>query len=296
MQVFPQLITPSEAFDVSYFIRNPLDSATYYVRARIYDVRTGEVLSTVSLTRASTNSRLFMTTVQAPADPVGLGRTIVAIASVYTDSAYSTQSDAYEEQEQYFLIRAVSPFMFSGGGGFDSGPMEERLEKKFEAMLKALPRPSRVPDYTEALNRLYGALGPLQREINRKPNEHPDLTELTAALADLKAQIAALPEPEKVDLAPVTALMQHVSQELTGVLTEIQGFRRDNLSAGATMLKANETSMNGFVQQMLGEFQKGLKDLFAKQQLTIPLDKLLTSAPQQEEQAKTETPDLTHIM
>jgi len=32
------------------FVRNPLDSTTYYVRAKIYDVRTGELLDTIALT------------------------------------------------------------------------------------------------------------------------------------------------------------------------------------------------------------------------------------------------------
>src|SRR5438552_1488540 len=105
MQVYPSQISPAEPYDVFYFIRNPLDAATYYVRAKIYDVRTGELLDTANLDQSSTNSRLFLKRLQAPGDPGSNGRNIVAIASVYTDSGYTTKSDIYEEQEQYYLIK-----------------------------------------------------------------------------------------------------------------------------------------------------------------------------------------------
>src|SRR5437764_15317604 len=100
MQVHPQQIDPGQNFDIFYFIRNHLDSATYYVRAVIYDVRTGDVLSTNNLTQSPGNARLFAATIQAPADPVGYGRNILSVATVYTDSGYTTKSTDYEEQEQ----------------------------------------------------------------------------------------------------------------------------------------------------------------------------------------------------
>src|SRR5437773_720063 len=115
MQVAPNQISPGEAFDVFYFVRNHLDATTYYVRAKIYDVRTGELLDTQNLTQSSTNSRLFIKTVQAQPDPTGYGRNIVAIATVYTDSGYTTKSESYEEQEQYYLIKSI-PLMLGGGG------------------------------------------------------------------------------------------------------------------------------------------------------------------------------------
>jgi hypothetical protein len=109
MQVAPNQISPGEPFDIFYFVRNPLDSTTYFVRAKVYDVRTGELLSTIALDQSPTNSRLFIKTVQAPPDPSGYGRNIVAIASVYLDSGFTQQSDSYEEQEQYYLIKAMAP-------------------------------------------------------------------------------------------------------------------------------------------------------------------------------------------
>src|SRR3977135_2815673 len=99
MQVAPNQISPGEPYDVFFFVRNPLDLTTYYVRAVVYDVRAGVVLDTITLDQSPTNSRLFIKTVQAPPDPVGIGRNIVAIASVYTDSGFTAHADRHEEPE-----------------------------------------------------------------------------------------------------------------------------------------------------------------------------------------------------
>src|ERR1043165_263120 len=115
MQVHPSQISPGESFDIFYFIRNHTDSTTYYVQAKVYDVRTGELLATENLAQSPTNSRLFIKTIHAPPDPSGYGRNIVAIATVYTDSGYATKSQNYEEQEQYYLIKSAQT-MFGGGG------------------------------------------------------------------------------------------------------------------------------------------------------------------------------------
>jgi hypothetical protein len=65
---------------------------------------------------------------QAPADSVGVGRNIVAVASLHTDSGYTTKSPDYEEQEQYFLIKAV-PAVFGGGGGLDARTTREIVQR-----------------------------------------------------------------------------------------------------------------------------------------------------------------------
>src|SRR3954454_3644107 len=118
MQLHPQQINPGEPFDLFFFIRNHTDSTTYYVRAVLYDGRTGAILATQNLSQSSINSRLFLATLQSPPDPQSIGRNIVSIATVYTDSSYSTKSTDYEEQEQYFLIRS-EPLFYGGGGGVD---------------------------------------------------------------------------------------------------------------------------------------------------------------------------------
>src|SRR5437016_8412844 len=217
MQVAPNQISPGEPFDVFYFVRNPLDSTTYYVRAKIYDVRTGELLDTIALTQSSINARLFIKTVQAPPDSSGYGRNIVAIASVYTDSAFTLQSDAYEEQEQYYLIKAVAPML--GGGGVDYRALREMMEEVVSKKLAALPKPADAPEFpAEAL---FGAIGALQREINRVPKEI-DLPEVSVSLKAIQEAISAIPQPEKTDLSALTDAVNSILFEIEQLKPFIQ--------------------------------------------------------------------------
>src|SRR5207248_1827683 len=155
MQVAPSQISPGENFDIFYFIRNHTDSTPYYIQAVVYDVRTGAILLTSNLSQTSTNSRLFSATVQAPADSTGIGRNIVAIATVYTDSVYTTKSTDYEEQEQYYLIRAIAPVL--GGGGIDPRMLREIVQGEITKAISNIPKPERMPPLP--FDAIFGTLG-----------------------------------------------------------------------------------------------------------------------------------------
>src|SRR5436190_3388397 len=216
MQVAPSQISPAENFDIYFFVRNPNDSTTYYIRAVVYDVRTGEVLLTTNLDQTATNPRIFTKTVQAPADPVGIGRNIVAIASVYTDSGYTTKSTDYEEQEQYYLIRPVSPLTLGGGGGVDYRTLREIVQEEVQKGISRIPKPTPAPDMP--FDAIFGTLGALQREINRIPKELFDGSSIVAKLAAIQNQIAEL--PEKTDLSPVLTQLAAILQLLQTVSRE----------------------------------------------------------------------------
>jgi hypothetical protein len=263
MQVAPNQISPGEPFDVFYFVRNPLDNTTYYVRAKLYDVRTGEVLDVIALDQSPTNSRLFIKTIQAPADPSGYGRNIVAIASVYTDSAFTTQSDAYAEQEQYYLIKAVPPML--GGGGIDFHAFRKMVDEVVGKRLAGLPKPDKAPDFpSEAL---FGAIGALQRETNRIPKEI-DLSAVSARLEAISAAVEALPPPEKTDLSDLI-------EATNRVLTEVAQLREHIRQVGTAVASQNETAIENFGGTVLQEIESGLKDLMGRQELTIPLTSLI---------------------
>jgi hypothetical protein len=198
MQVSANQITPGENFDLFYFLRNPLDSATYYVRAKLYDLRTGVLIDTQTLSQSSTNGRLFTKTMQAPPDPSGYGRNIVAVASVYTDSAFTTQSDAYEEQEQYYLIKAAAPIL--GGGGVDVRGLRDMLT---DVLRETLPVPQTIP-----LDSLFGTLGVLQREINRIPKEAFDVTGILSELTTIRESLSSLPAPQ--DITPLSNALEEL--------------------------------------------------------------------------------------
>jgi hypothetical protein len=216
MQLHPQQISPGENFDLFYFIRNHTDLTTYYVQAKVYDARTGALLATQNLTQASTNGRLFLATLQAPGDPQALGRNIVSIATVYTDSGYTTKSTDYEEQEQYFLIRAELPFL--AGGGVDYRTLREIMQEEVDRGIKAIPpppAPQEVPYDT-----LYGAIGALTREINRIPKEAADDTAILEKLDEVLTAIGALPEKLRVDLTPFVMAVRSIDDNLSADRTE----------------------------------------------------------------------------
>jgi hypothetical protein len=280
MQVAPNQISPGEPFDIFYFVRNPLDSTAYFVRAKVYDVRTGELLSTIALDQSPTNSRLFIKTTQAPPDPSGYGRNIVAIASVYLDSGFTEQSDSYEEQEQYYLIKSVAP-MLGGGGGVDMRAMREMVEdvvgKKLDGMEKP-KAPEPVP-----YDALFGAIGALQREVNRVPKEI-DLSGVSERLDALQATISAIPQPEKLDLSPIV-------DAVNSALFEIEQLKPFMQQVGVAITAAQERLMKEQGASLLGEVEAGLKDLMGRQELTVPFSSLM------KEKQPTPSPiDVGHLM
>lgn len=268
MQVAPNQISPGEPFDVFYFLRNPFDSTTYFVRAKVYDVRTGELLSTIALDQSPTNSRLFIKTVQAPPDPSGYGRNIVAIASVYTDSGFTTQSESYEEQEQYYLIK-TAPLML-GGGGIDMRAIREMVEEIVEKGIQKIPVPAKAPELpSEAL---FGAIGALQREINRVPKEI-DLSAVSQSLSAIQEAISAIPQPEKPDLSAIEQAINHT-------LFEVAQLRPFMQQVGAAISATLERLIKEQGTTLVAEVEGGLKDLMGRQELTIPLNSLLKDKSQ----------------
>lgn len=115
----PNQIQPGQPYTLSYFITDHTDTATYYVKAVVYDATTGEVLDTQVLTAQSTNTRLFSQRAQAPGDSSGMGRRIITVATAYTDSGYTTKSGNYQEQSEVYLVKKDQGVI--GGGGMGGG-------------------------------------------------------------------------------------------------------------------------------------------------------------------------------
>lgn len=286
MQVHPAQINPAEAFDVFYFLRNHTDGATYYVRAVIYDVRTGELLTTVNLTQSPTNSRLFITTLQAPPDPVGIGRNIVAIATIYTDSGYTTKSPDYAEQEQYFLIRSV-PQITVGGGGVDMNQMKELVENILDDRLKKLPKPQDLPPMP--FEAVFSSIGKLQESVNKIPKEAYDESNVLAAIGGVKAAVEAIPEPEPLDLSPVTTKLDAVLSTLTGLPKILSDAARVLVSAQAQSLKnAGDT--------IVEHAKKGIKEMMGKQELIVPMSAFLKNESPPKEEEEDPAASVAHIM
>jgi hypothetical protein len=281
MQVHPSQISPAESFDVFYFIRNHTDANTYYVRARIYDVRTGELLDTVNLSQSPTNSRLFIKTLQAPADPVGMGRNIVAIATVYTDSAYTTRSDDYEEQEQYYLIKAIPPIVVGGGGGIDPRSLSDMLDGLEERIARRFPKAEKPQDFPS--EQLFGTIGVLHREIGRIPKDVFDPKHLHAHLDSIKSSIESIPQPEPVDLAPVMEAIRRIPELIRDAIDEAA---HNVKLTGVVLAQDQKATLDRMAQEIVKKASAGLEELMSRQELTIPLFSIMSRKEPQPAQAE----------
>lgn len=286
MQVHPQQLFPAQPFDIFYFIRNHLDATTYYVRGVLYDIKTGDVLATANLSPSANNGRLYTATIQAPADSTGQGRSIVAVATVYTDSDYTAKSPDYAEQEQFFLVRAELPFL-GGGGGIDARTVREIVSEELAKMPKPAPMPA-MP-----WESLFGSLGALQREVNRIPKDDPetvDLEPIRVELRSLKAALDARPTFQPTDLAPLQAQLDDLAQAVTGAITATK-------ATGATILSEQERITHQADQALLEAVKQSLEDFMTGQTMNVSFAKSATpSKPTPSPVQPNQAPDLSHLM
>jgi hypothetical protein len=289
MPLHPYEVTPGQPFSVWFFIRNHTDSTTYYVRAKIYDVVTGEILATVPLSQASTNSRLFITTTQAPPDPTGYGRNIVAIATVYTDSGYTTRSDAYEEQEQYYLVKTTAPVL--GAAGVDYRVVRDILQEELQKLPK--PQELKLPDEPDLsfVDGLFGTLGAITREIGRIPKEGPPPFErLEKRLTELKAAIEKAPKPERQSLAPLALSLDRIADDLAATRSEVG---RSN----ANLITSIEAAVNNFAAGLPALIEKVVADTMASKPLTanFPMPLSFGAQPSPSKPTPSSPPDMRHL-
>lgn len=182
------ILQPGNSFTIVRQIGNHLDTDTNYVRAVIRNAYTDAVIDTLDLT--DKGSQRFKKDWQVPQDTSGQGFYISVITSVYTDSGYTTKNPNYADEENTYLVQNRVPLGRSGGGGVDSYTVRQIIKQEIEKTI-------------QPLDSLYGAIGALQREVNRIPKE------LAADRADeVIGAVKAIPESPKVDLAPVISAVK----------------------------------------------------------------------------------------
>lgn len=279
MQVHPSQISPGESFDIFYFLRNHTDSTTYYVRARVYDVRTGELLSTHDLAQSPTNSRLFIKTVEAPPDPGGYGRNIVAIATVYTDDIFATKSENYEEQEQYYLIKSVPPIL--GGGGIDARTARDIFQeelKTFSAGLPKLDMPS-IPDAPDMsfVEALFARLKAVATAIDKLPNYAKDINALFSKLSqmhDALLELSSRPSFEPTDLSALSDLI-HTAQ------VSIDNIQQTTNAAGGNLLETVRKDLKQLSEKLSSVLTDVVEKTIQSQEITLPVAMKLSRSSQQ---------------
>ncbi len=270
----PNKILPSSPYTLSYFLTDHTDSATYYVRAVVYDATTGEVLDSQNLTRQSTNTRLFSKRAQAPGDSSGQGRKIIVVATAYEDSGYTIKSSLYQEQSEVYVVQKELTYGGGNGGsyGTDYGKIKEIVQTLLEARDKAeavkkaskpkeKPVEMKLPEMP--FDAIFGALGALQREINRIPKE---LLALTPVLGKLDDVLNAIKEKE---VTPAT--------DLSEVMTELKSIDQDI----EALHEAGKESVAGEITSLKDELPKMIEDNAKKAidgaKLTLDLPKEVTA-------------------
>jgi hypothetical protein len=278
MQVAPQQVTPGENFQIFYFVRNHTDANQYYIQATIYDVADGTALLTVPLTQSPINARLFTATVNAPGDQAGYGRNIVAISTVCTDSGMSVKSENYEETEQYFLVKA--PTFGGGGGGVDYRIIGEMLDERLEKALKSLPKPEKAPTPKEAdlsfVERLFGAIEALQREVNRIPKETADTDPLMAEVLATQRMLETRPQFERTDLSSLAELMQNT-------LTLLERTAKELKLGDAQVLQTLDSALKTASQEITAAISAKVEETIQGQEFTMPIAMTVRNSKKQAE-------------
>lgn len=197
----PNTLTPSQPYTLSYFITDPNDNATYYVRAVVYDAITGEVLDTKNLTALSTNPHLFTVRTQAPGDSSGHGRRIVVVATAYEDSGYTTKSPIYQEQSENYIVIKPGAGLTLGGGGVDWPLVKEMIVEE-------------VGKATKVCAGMMTKINSISIAVSKIPTTPVKLTPILDKLGELVTSISKIPTDGNIDFSPIFSRIEMVMRAI----------------------------------------------------------------------------------
>lgn len=197
------ILEPQTDFYIYRVLANPSDTATYYVRATIYDARTRDVLDIVDLERHT--GQEYSKKWRTVADTSGLGREIVIVTKVYTDPGYTTLSDRYGQQSNTHIIKQTNVIM--GGGTEVNYKKIESLIKKEVSKIK-IPKPEKVD-----LSRIEREMFSIQKQID-----------------EVRADVSAIyiPKPEK---------QKDYSNQISSIQTQVKSLKSDILNVQKSVKK-----------------------------------------------------------
>lgn len=132
------IIQPNQPFIVDYYINNPSDSSTYYVRARIYSAVSGALLKTLDLTQNlnGLGNYYFGKSWTTPADTPGAGLQITIKRTVYVDSGYTQESPIYGTTVENYLVRQLASQNLGGFAGNGGGVSGTEIRKILREIIK----------------------------------------------------------------------------------------------------------------------------------------------------------------
>ncbi len=217
-------LQPREYFPISRVLADPADATVYFVRAVVRNARTNAVIDTLNL--VSLGNGAWAYSWQVPADPSGQGIFISITTRVYTDSGYTTLSDAYVQENQTYQIydrmkwvAAMAQQISAIGMGPDidykkiGAVVAKAITKGLEPLKTAVDDIAEDVDAIELPEAKETDLGPVLEglaslAIALEPLgklQNADLSNITALINDAREKVAAIkmPEQKETDLSPV---------------------------------------------------------------------------------------------
>lgn len=228
----PNTLTPTQPYTLSYFITDPNDSTTYYVRAVVYDAITGEVLDTKNLTAVSTNSHLFTVRTQAPGDPSGHGRRIVVVATAYTDSGYTTKSSNYQEQSENYIVIKPGAGINVGGGGVDWYLVKEMI--------------------VEEVGKVSESLKPVIKTLKEILGDTKNIPDLIAKIKDLKSDVSGNMKDDSKEIEALFKILEAIAKNISSKNIA----QKTDIKSVLDSIKSSSKSLREFIPQVLDKQSK----------------------------------------
>jgi len=206
-------LEPRKNFPIVRQLDDPLDTNTYYVRAYIRDSYSNTLLDTVDL--VDKTGQRFTYNYKTPADKSGEGTFIDITTKVFTDAAYSSESDVYARERDTFLIKETWNRIHNPGGGDPlAGPHEPDYAgfgKIVDKRIKGIkfPKQEKV-DLTPVID----AINNIHIPDPIIPEKFP-IGAITRLIEQVRMKVEALPKPikpEKVDLSGIVGQLNTLKE------------------------------------------------------------------------------------
>lgn len=251
------ILIPATTHQITWSVQDITDTTTYYVRAVIRDLRSGNTIDTLNLVDQGNNR--FSKSWNVPQDPQGFGRIIEIEKTVYTDSGYTTASTIYGRYlEQYTIFNLANRNPSTGGGGGSSVDYKEisnSIKRQLDPALSILNElKSKEPEEPTDLSNVEGNLSLILEEVS-KISQRVDLIEKNK-------------DSEQANNNKLDSIKTEIISDLRPfIVSEIDNLRT-NLEAKISSTKEstiNGTSEDGSkIEDLRSEISGQFSDLFNK--------------------------------
>lgn len=285
-------LNPREIFTIARGLPDHTDSTTYYVRAVVRNAKTDAVIETINLTDSGDHHR-YTYNWQVPPDVSGLGTYITIAISVYSDSGYTTKTEAYGDQLDTYLIQerpnATTLNAILPG---DAGP--DINYKKIQQLLAAELKKGVRSETTEALlvglkeevvranERSHKLMVTACEKIDAMCGSVDGMPTMAAALRSIANGVEQLTGRQETDISPIAGKLVEIAnaidalspvrQELTDAMSDlrqsvdnfdekVEAGCGENMRQAAEKIEEMTTKVKEFYSKDIDEVKDELKKL-----------------------------------